>query len=477
MTRRWWAIGLLVGLLAGFQMVGPSQAAAQLTSAPLEVACGTGDRAPDLVPEVRLAAATATAMQLNRELVQLLPEEFQRDRRSIRRSVMVMLRTAPIDRSQLVALSEDLAAFIDRTEAIARGPNPECRRAVIGWTPGINQSTLVLPLDRRSDINQDPFVSDFRWGPLPDAYVLQAFVQAWLQAEHLQEPAGDFPTEALYKQVGEIAQRAYEAETYSLAVARAMVPVTIGILQYGHGSQRDFPEGLLSDLVNFEAWRRVACGGEATFESLNVTFDGSFQRSGFGRFQHPFRLAAGFAWDRAQFLEPFEHMPELTLEERRALARDGCTRELRNYAAFLFVPPVQLDDTDPSDRAELIDLVENPDNSDIMKWLASNRLAWILWDSDRPTADLQAQAVGADSIHLRWAASQGLAMRWAERVLDGEIGIDTTLSIQGPEGETVASGTLTQLAYQTTESDPALARAPIDALALLHLKNADVLAF
>jgi len=66
-------------------------------------------------------------------------------------------------------------------------------------------------------------------------------------------------------------------------------------------------------------------------------------------------------------------------------------------------------------------------------------------------------------------------MRWAERVLDGEIGMGTTLSIQGPEGATVASGTLTQLAYRTTETHPELARAPVDALALLQLKNAGLI--
>lgn len=427
--------------------------------------------------EVRSAAATAAAMQLNRELVQLLPEEFQRDRRSIRRSAMVMLRTVPVDRGQLVALAEDLAAFIDRAEAIARGPNPECRRAVTGWTPGINQSTLVLPLDRRSDKNRAPFVSDFRWGPLHDAYVLQAFVQTWLQAESLKAPAGDFPAEALYKQVGEIAERAHEAGTYSLAVTRAMVPVTVGILQFNQGSERDFPDGLASDLFNFEAWRHVACGGEATFASLNATFDGSFSVPGDGSFDHPFRMSAASAWYRAQFLDGFKHRPDLTRAELEALARDGCTRELRNYAAFTVVPPVQLDNTASSDRAELTDIIENPDNSENMKWLARNRLAWILWDADRSASDLQAQAVGANSVHLRRAASQALAMRWAEGVLDGEIGIDTTLSIQGPEGQTVASGTLTQLAYQTTASSPELARATIDALALLQLKNAGVLSF
>ena len=476
MTRRWVAIGVLIGLLAGFHLSGPSPAAAGPTSAVRQVACGAADRAPDLVPEVRSAAATAAAMQLNRELIELLPEELQRDRRSFSRGAAVLMRAVPFDRTTLEALATDLDAFVDRAEAIARGPNRECRSVATGRSPAIDEATLALTLDQRSDVNLQPLFSDFGFGALHDAYVLQAIVDAWRQAEALP-PKGDLPTDELYQHVGEIAQRATEAETYSLAFARAMVPVSMGMHQFDRGSDRDFPNGLASDLLNFEAWRRVACGGTATFESLNATFDGEFAVDGFDRYRHPFRRSAAFAWFSARLIGFPEHRPDLTFEELRSLARHGCTPELRSYASFFVVPPAPFEDSGPDERAELVGLLNDSEHSAETKALARNRLALLLWDTDRAEAALQAQAVGADSFHLRRAASQALAMRWAERVLNDEIGMDTTLSIQGPAGETVASGTLTQIAYQTTRSDPVLARAPIDALALLQLKNAGGLAF
>jgi len=137
-----------------------------------------------------------------------------------------MLRAVPFDRTTLDKLSADLDAFVDRAEAIARGLNPECRRVVTGWPPGIIEATLTLTPDQRSAVNLQRLFSDFGFGALHDAYVLRALVDAWRQADALP-PEGDVPTNALSKRVGNIAESASHAETYSLALARAMVPVTI----------------------------------------------------------------------------------------------------------------------------------------------------------------------------------------------------------------------------------------------------------
>ena len=477
MFRKGLQVVVAVVMLGIFGSTLSTLAVAGSLQDPLTIACGMDGRPPDLVLEVRQAGATALSMTLSQELIELLPNEMQQGAWPISRAVPLMFRSAPLDREGLQALSEDLADYIERLERIARGPNPECRGAASGFLTTQSDDTLSWVLDLHPETDWSPYFANLRVSPLHDAYVLQTMADALLTAD-LLPPRGDFPTGALYDQLGDLVASARNAETFALAVTRSLVPVVIAFEQLDRGSPAHLPDGFRDELLDLGLWKHAACGDQVRLDSLGLILDGAMETGGNPDYRHPFRLAGALGWFRASVALKFDGP---SLEERLSLAKTGCSPELRRYAAWMLPPTVDIRREDPSvrerARQQLRQLIEDPQSSTEMRDLARTKLAWLTYASDRTDEQLESQAVSASSVDLRWTASQALAMRWAEGVLDGEIGIDTTLSIQGPAGETVAAGTLTQLAYQTTESDAVLARVPIDALALLQLKNAGALSF
>ena len=471
--RGFWVVvsTVLIGMLGS--TVG-TPVVADSTPSPLAIACGMDGQSPDLVPEVRQAGATALSMTLSRQLRELLPKEMRQGAWPISRAVPLMFRSAPLDREGLHALSEDLADYIDRVERIARGPNPECRGAASGFLTTHSDDTLSWVLDLHPETEWSPYFADLRVSPLHDAYVLKTMADALLTVDS-RPPRGNFPTEELYDQLSDLVASARNAETFALAVTRSLVPVVIAFEQLDRGSPAHFPDGFRDELLDLGLWKRAACGEQVALDSLGLTLDGSMETGGNPDYRYPFRVAGAFGWFRAAFALRFDGP---TSSEIMDVAQHGCSPELRSYAARMLPPTVDIRRDDPSvrerARQQLRQLIADPQSSTEMRDLARTKLAWLTYASGRTDEQLESQIVSANSVDLRWMASQALAMRWAEQVLDNELHLDASLTIGGPDGATAVSGTLTQIAYESTVIDPVLARAPIDALALLYLENADL---
>jgi len=401
----------------------------QVFPEPLVLACGDETHPPDLIPEIRVAAALAASVQISDEIRILLQKLHD----------------------QSLAFDEFTKEITKRThelERIAQGPNRQCREVA---TPSIFANVVLF-----NALTSGRALSGAFSSPLPEFYFAPSFAKSLLVVgsvdAEMKSTVQEFRDELL-REMKKLIDSVERAQSFELGLSRASIlPFSVTLLHVF-----DVPSPELFDATK---WERVACGGAETFSSLGIQLDGSLFLQNNDSQGFPFREVGAQLWATSLLLMLEGLVQDASFYETLLdKALYGCTHELRVAAAELYLfAPVGLT---RKNEAELKVLALEGGSAELRSAAASRLAFFYAFEQDWSDIYLQQLALTAETTELKSAAALALGLRWQVTAQKRELGLTTVFSFLGPDGRTLRQGNLIQFVAAHTAANPELAQAAI----------------
>ena len=419
---------------------------AQVFTDPQVVACGSQSIPADIVTEIRVAASLTASLDLNEQINLEFSSMFGGG------LFGSPLFTDPdsVSNAEINGLRQSINERITVLEQLATGPNRQCRE--IAGVTTFSDPVLYSLLNNVVRIELT--------SPLSQLYLYRSMTDA---VGSLREKglgtAVRFPevlSQELISQAERIASSIAESESYEIALARAsavFLPIFFALTL-------EEDEELSLSVLNPALWKSLACGEHIVVPSFAIALDGGLVIETSEGPKYPFRQAGAELW---AFTSTLLNILLILFnpvygDAYYDVARVGCTTELRQNAANLYVA---LTDSVSNDINELENLVTNGE-SDELRWQAAARLTPLMAnDAMKSEEDLQQIAMRSESPLARSIAGNALGLRWMRKVESGELDFMGTFEFPANGGINLTEGTLTQFAAAHAGAHPDVAQAVI----------------